>query len=302
LARAQGNGLVDIEWIAPEGCPAASAVNAQIDELLGGPARERASEALSVRATVEHGSLWLVTIETKSATSSGHRSIEAATCPALANATALIVALMIDPEAVAAHTKKVSEDTAPRASAPPPPAAPPPPVARRTTFGFAGVGVAGNLGVLPAPDAGPMVLLGLERAHWRTELRVAYGLRKVASDPLAEPEGAYGKFGFFAATLAGCYTVSRSLLDLGPCAEVEAGLVRGEGVGADHTTSEDEPWLALGAGAILAVKPTRWLRFPVRAEALVPLWRPEFVFLNAGPIFRSQPLGARLTLAVEVQF
>jgi hypothetical protein len=281
-------------------------VQAEIDELLGGAARDRAREHLSVRATVEHGSLWLVTLETQSGTASGHRTIEAVTCQGLASATALIVALMIDPDAVAAHAGKgkEKEPSPPPAPAPAPAAAAPsPPRAARATFGLAGLGAAGNLGVLPGPDVGLGATVGLRRGHWRVELRAAYGPREVRSEPLPDPSGGYGRFRFFAGTLAGCWTMLQSGVDAGPCAEAEIGAVYGEGSHASQNTSETTPWFGLGAGGVVVIKATPWLHFPLHADAVFPLWRQNFVFRNVDtPIFRARPVGGRLTAGVEVQF
>ena len=81
-------------------------------------------------------------------------------------------------------------------------------------------------------------------------------------------------------------------------------MVHGQGVGAREATSENTPWFALGAGAMVAFKPTGWLSFPLRADAVVPLWRPDFVFrdVESRPVFRSAPVGARLAAAAEMQF
>jgi hypothetical protein len=303
MVRAEAKGTVLFEWIAPEGCPPESSVNAEIDNLLGGVARDRAREDLTVEATVEHGALWSVTLETMSSATSGHRTIEAATCQGLANATALIVALMIDPDAVAARAGKVKErETALPPAAPSAPAPPSPPV-QRATFGLAGVGATGNLGVLPAPDVGIGAEIGLVRRQWRVELRAAYGLRNVRSDTLSDPAGAYGRFRFFAATLAGCWTIVRPAVDLGPCAEAEFGAVYGEGSGASQNTAETTPWFGLGAGGVVSIKASPWLHFPLHADAVVPLWRPNFTFRNVdSPIFRSRVVGGRLTVGVELRF
>jgi len=305
-ASAQGDRTVEITWLAPEGCPTQGALHAQIDELLGGVADERAGEDLTVRAKVEHGALWLVTIETRKAASEGHRTIQASNCQGLANATALIVALMIDPDAVAARADKTTAS----APSPPPPSppsvvevAPPAPSAPRRTFGLMGIALAANLGVLPAVDVGPAVVLGLRRGGWKGELRFAYGLRTTHSEPVAVANGAYGQFRFHAATLAGCYTTAHSIVELGPCVAGEAGLVQGEGIGADRPARESAPWLALGAGGLLAVEAASWLRFLVHVDVMVPLWRPEFVLrIMDVTIFRSQPVGGRLTMGVEAQF
>jgi hypothetical protein len=297
LALAQEGGSFDFAWLAPEGCPSAGTVQTEIDGLLGGPASERARESLSVRATVERGTLWLVTLETRLGSAAGHRTIEAVTCQALASATALIVALMIDPDAVAARAKRGNE---PEPN--PPPAAPPPP-APRATFGLVGLGATSTLGVLPGPDVGPTATLGLVRGHWRAELRGTYGLREVRSDPLADASGAYGSFRFFAGTLVGCWLVSGAVAEWGPCAEAEVGAVRGEGVGQLQVASETTPWFGLGAGGAVIIKATSWLHFPLRAGAVVPLWRPSYVFRNVdSPIFRAWPVGVRLAVSGEVRF
>ena len=302
VVRAEGS--LDIAWLAPEGCPSAESVSSEIDELLGGAAGTRAGEHLSVRAMVARGERWLVTLETQTGAASGHRSIEATSCQGLASATALIVALMIDPDAVAAHAGKGAE----MAPAPPPsPATPqpavPPARAARSTFGIAGAGAAGDLGVLPGPDVGPGAALGLLLGHWRLELRVAYGVREVPSDTLADASGAYGKFRFYAGTLAGCWTALRGAVDFGPCVEAELGAVHGEGAGADHNRGQTTPWFALGAGGVVIFKATPWLHFPVHIDAVLPMWRPNFMVQHAdGSLFRAWPVGGRLTAGVELQF
>ena len=300
--RADAGIAFVFEWRAPDGCPSASAVEEEIAHLLGGPARERARDDLRVQATVERGSLWVVTLETTSKTASGRRTIEAATCQGLANATAFIVALLIDPDAVAARTGK-SQGHEPPPPPPPAPAEPAPVLRARATYGLLGAAAAGNLGVLPSPDLGFSASVGIVRPRWRIEARAAYHPRQVQSDALANPPGAYGRFSFIAGTLAGCMTFSRPVLEIGPCADAEFGAVHGEGIGATHTTSHTSPWVGVGAGGFLAIKATRWLTFPVHADAIFPLWRPHFVFENVqAPIFRSAPVGGRLTAGVELRF
>jgi len=303
------------EWRAPDGCPPASMVEAEVEHLLGSPAREHSSGDLRVHATVERGVLWFVTLETASKTASGHRTIEAATCRGLANATALIVALMIDPDAVAARTGKAEgEET--------PPPAPPVPMARlpaptpmrssaelgnpiaRATYGLLGVAAAGNLGVMPSPDVGGSASVGVIRPRWRGEARAAYGFRQVQSASLADPSGAYGRFSFLAGTLAGCMTFYLPNLEMGPCASAEVGVVRGQGFRTSRTSSKDAPWIALGAGGWLAIRASPWLYFPIHVDAVFPLWRPRYVFVGdvSTPIFQSWFVGGRLTAGVELRF
>jgi len=305
-ARAQAPASFAFAWGAPEGCPSAAAVQAEIDNLLGGAAGDRVRQDLAVQATVEHLALWQVTLETQSGMISGHRTIEAGTCQGLASATALIVALMIDPDAVAAHAsqaKAASPEVPPIPATPAPAPAPPRPA--RATFVLAGLGAAGHLGVLPGPDVGIGATIGLLRGQWRVELRGAYGPRQVPSDALADAPNVHGKFRFFAGTLAGCWLRLGRVVDLGPCAEAEIGAVHGEGAGADRIIAQTTPWFGLGAGGVAVLKATPWLRFPIHLDAVAPLWRPHFVWSNVEanrPIFRAAPVGGRLIAGAELQF
>jgi hypothetical protein len=303
--RAEPESGFVFQWLAPEGCPSLGAVETEIETLLGGPAKDRVHDELRVQASVLHGELWLVTLETASKTTSGHRTIEAASCQGLANATALIVALMIDPDAVAARTgKKTSEPppTAKPAATPPPSTAADAPALGATRV-LVGIGAALNVGVLPSPDVGIGAGIGIARPSWRMELRAAYGPHSVASDPLSAPADAYGRFRLLAGTLAGCVTVSRPAMVWGPCVDVEFGVVHGEGIGATQTNSENAAWLGVGTGGIVAFRVNSWLFVPVHADIVVPLWRPRFMFQNVdSPIFRAWPVGGRMTAGVEVHF
>jgi hypothetical protein len=303
-AGADGGTHFAFEWRAPDGCPPAGAVEEEIARLLGGPIREHARNDLHVQAVVEYGSGWSVTLETVSNGATGHRTIEAATCQALANATALIVALLTDPDAVSARTGKSTDDE----PQPQPPRAEAAPVSVRSpgareTYVLLGAAATGNVGVLPSPDIGASASLGMVRPRWRLEVRATYGPRQVPSDAIATPSAAYGRFSFLAGTLAACLTFARPKLEFGPCADAEFGVVRGEGIGASRNEAHASPWLGLGAGGWLAIRASRWLYFPVHVDVVVPLWRPRYVFENVpAPIFRSDPLGGRLTAGVELRF
>jgi hypothetical protein len=312
-ASSDKRGEFALEWAAPAGCPSTSEVEAEITKLLGGLPREHTRENLTVRASVDHADLlWFVTIETVSDTTSGHRRIEAATCQSLANATALIVALAIDVDAVAAHAGKVRATEPipappllhePRPAKPAPLPAAPSSDTARTVSVLVGVSAAGNLGVLPSPDVGISATVGVTSLLWRLELRAAYDPRRVRSSTLADPAGAYGRFSLFTGTLTGCLTFKRPALDYGPCAEAEFGVIRGEGFGVTQTASDPEPWFGLGAGGFVAIKAGRWLYLPLHVDAVVPLYRPDYVFENVETrIFRAQLVGGRLTAGVELRF
>jgi hypothetical protein len=306
-ALAEADRALSFAWTAPDGCPSAAEVRAEIDKLLGDTAQAHVRERLTVEASVTHDEKWTVAITTQSATSTGRRAIEAATCQALANAAALIVALAIDPDAVAARAALPPRREQPAQAAPVPvmtPAQPPTAgVSKRRTFGVAGLVATGSLGVVPALDVALGAELGLVRGGWRLELRAAYGLRTVDSAPVSATRDAHGRFRFFAGNVVVCRTWAWQHVQLGPCTDLAIGAVHGQGIGADKDESATTLWLAWGAGLVAVAMPNHWLRIPLHLDVVAPLHRPTYAFGGLEtPIFSTWRVGGRLTAGVEVQF
>jgi hypothetical protein len=144
-----------LSWQAPASCPDEAHVRHAVEQLLGeGPPPPA---HVSARAVVEQTASghWNVRLTTVRDGASGERVVESESCQSLADATALILALTIDPERVAARAPGASAAasssvaaptpalTSPSASAPAsapasvsasvPPPPPPPPSAVPTT-------------------------------------------------------------------------------------------------------------------------------------------------------------------------
>ena len=107
LAGALGDALaadrLALKWTAPAGCPAAAEVKAEVDRLLGA-SRVQPAKTIDVSGAVsrdERGT-WHVRLETPAGGTTRAREIHGASCRAVTDAAALVLALMIDPEAVAA--------------------------------------------------------------------------------------------------------------------------------------------------------------------------------------------------------
>jgi hypothetical protein len=123
LSRAQER--IDLRWAAPDGCPGAGAVKSEVDRLLGA-SRARPSRPIDVSAQVSRDDrgTWHVRLETPGDGAPRVREIHGASCAAIADATALILALMIDPDAVAqspASPPAPPPSTSPRAAVDPAP-------------------------------------------------------------------------------------------------------------------------------------------------------------------------------------
>ena len=119
LARAEA-GTVEIAWSAPADCPTTPDVEASVRDLLGRPPHLPDGRKLEVKARAErkHDCGWSGTIETRLGTTTGSRTIATESCRAVADATALIVALMIDPDAVAARASPPATPSPPQDPAP----------------------------------------------------------------------------------------------------------------------------------------------------------------------------------------
>src|SRR6185312_12999827 len=101
--RASSGERIDLRWTAPAECPAAGAVRAEVDRLLG-PSSARPPAPIAVTAEVarDDQGAWRVHLETPGEGAPRVREIQGATCAAIADATAMILALMIDPDAALA--------------------------------------------------------------------------------------------------------------------------------------------------------------------------------------------------------
>ncbi len=298
-ARAQtpAPGRLQLEWQAPSECPTAAEVRASVARLLGGEVKLPPGETVEVTAAVTAGQTWRVDIATGAEAQRSRRSLESASCAELADATALLVALLIDAHAVAVS-----------APASPPPAAARPaatvaPQASATALRAGVLGTVG-LGILPGLDAGVGVSVAIVRGAWRFDLRGSYGLRRDQNVSVASPPGAYGVFNYSGGVAGACRLFPRDRIELGACVDVEGGVLSARGYKFSEELSGRAIWLGLGPAAYVAIRAGRF-SVPVRAALVVPITRPEFVFnygADTGSVFRAAPLSGRLTVGLELQF
>lgn len=114
-ARA-GDSPLSLTWIVPPGCPTEAEVAADVTRRLAGSISAR--PVLARAEVTVHKDSWRVVLSTQQSGATGRRVLEGPTCAAVASATALILALTIDPQAAAQNAS---------VPPPPPPRPPPPP-------------------------------------------------------------------------------------------------------------------------------------------------------------------------------
>jgi hypothetical protein len=311
-------GTVGIDWNAPAECPTGSDLEASIRDLLGQPPHLSDGRRLEVKARVERKQdrRWSATIETRLGEATGSRTVVTESCRAAADATALIVALMIDPEAVAARTAPPAP-APPRPESPPPrpPATeiavsrpPPPPPSRprlapRLSLGAA---VAVDVGTLPETAYAAGARLGVKLGRSALELGFLASSSASGTIPGTTPP-AGGSFRFLSGSLAACPAVGLGRrFDLGACAEIEVVQVKGTGFGVTSSFQNDARWLALGGGGLARLRLRPHVAVPLRLEGLAPLARPTFVLQGVsqaqGRVYTPSRVVARALLAVDVDF
>jgi hypothetical protein len=289
---AEPSATFRFSWSAPAECPSQTQVQAEIARLVGGDIQLHEGD-LEATATVSHGPLWAADLTTRHAGQTGHRIIEAPSCKAAADAIALIVALLIDPDAVAANS---------RAPEPEIPSVPEPPESNRRKLEFlAGIHAQGRIGTLPGADIGLGLGVGVASGRWRTDVRWSYGLRR---DQVASlPSGASGRFNITAGSVTECLALGQKRWRFGPCAALEAGRVSATGFGATAGFSKDALWLALGGGAFMSLTMVQHLHAFMEVDVFAPMYRPDYVFQGVpGVVFTAPAVGGRALAEISWHF
>lgn len=318
-----------LQWDAPDSCPSAEYLDDATASRLG-----RAPEPgeVTAHASVEdRGAEGLaLTLETTRDGQTDSHSMTAHDCRALADASALIIALSIDPVAVATNVKAASEvaeqpepptleQPRPILSGPtepePEPEPAPEPEVLPPTEGGAGdpssddaidrrprellLAAAGGLelGAHPGVTGGPNLAVALA---WR-RLRLELGGWFLAPRT-TDREGANVRVLSGAAAARGCGRLQLQRVEVPLCAGLEAGGTRGDGRGAPDARGATGLWLAplVASGVHAWVIPR--LAIVGRLEVAVPITRTAFEVRDPGDpvqLFRPEPVSGRIWIGIE---
>lgn len=287
---------VALEWNVPAGehCPSARTVLDQVSKLVeSSPSNERAV----VRARADVRKLgerrFRVELTTLVAGEEGHRVIEERSCSAMAEATVLILAWMVDPKALdmaPAQPKEPEEPAVPARVAQPPPRRGAP----RLVFAAEALG---DLGTLPNPALGVGFQLGARWSRLRLDARGGlWASQTVHLDGL----DAGASFGLLTLGVDAC--VAPWEVDLAVCAGPELERLEGTGFGVDspRTDSVTSFAFALGAEGRVAIIGPLGLAGAVRL--IVPTRRETFGLDEIGVLHRPGPVSGRAELGLSVLF
>lgn len=215
----------------------------------------------------------------------------AAGCGPIADASALALALAIDPDAVV-------DDPAPVAPPPPRPVTPRP-VTLRSDGPSLAVGVFGGVsaGITPSPAAIVGIVGALELSRrWSVRLRVD------AAPEQSTDDGRFA-FGFTRGTALGCGVPWRApSWSVSLCAGVGAALVHAAVRNAVARDAGDHRWIGATATAgVRWIPSARWF-VALDAEAALAVARPGFAYAPDGEVIATTPLlsgGASVTVGLR---
>lgn len=318
---------IELVWEAPSQCPDDAALRARIEQMLSGPPRGEGT--VRVTGTIEERAAGLsLTLTTDFRGQVERRELEAPSCDELGEATAILLAIALEPEledTLESPMKPESESESnavpePEAIPDPPPSepnAPEAPTERATTPTDASgpaptsdapteprrrlpkpslalrIAALAELGALPGPTGGPHLALGL---HWRRLRLEVHGAYLAPRLDVVAGQGALYQAG--TGGVRACGRPRAGAVEFPLCGGIEGGAVRGATRGFDPPRSANAPWLGPLASVGVA---RRWGRVGLWAalEGAAPVLRGEFVF--EGEVrFGSFPVTGRALLGLEI--
>jgi hypothetical protein len=288
---------VDLAWSAPAECPPREVVLDEVARLLAA-SHERAHATGRADVVRDEQGRWHATLNFDARGAHGERMLEAESCPAIAFATALIIAVAV-------------EGGIPPQQAPAPPVAPAPrplPVAPQPTrpasqLIVAAAGVV-DTAMLPSPAPGGEATLGWAYQWSRWRIRAIASASLFADQPALSTAGA-GRFMPLTASARMCASIVEGAFDVGPCLGAEFDSMDGKGVSATFLPSHGIGVWGSALGSLLASWSfSRRVGIFLHVGGLVSFTtRPTFgVQPGSMYVYTPSATGLRGELGVELRF
>jgi hypothetical protein len=277
---------IELRWDAPAGCPPAASVRANVARGLPAAPEGVAPMIASVVVRPLDADRWQAALDLRGVGWTATRTLEGASCAAVADAAGLVIGLAL-----------TTELAGPVVVAPPPP--PPAPPAPRLSTPVVSLAFAGDGGTLPSPTTGASLAAGWHWTHALAELRAS--LYESRTGTVAAFPDTGGRLSFASIAARGCALWGQAV-SLGPCVVGGVDRVSGSGTGPIATASvtSDAPFIA--GGLALEWRWSRWLAALLSAEAAIPLVRARFSVENVGLVHEAAAVSLRGSLGLEVRF
>jgi hypothetical protein len=305
---------VELTWNAPAECPTRDAVVDEVARVLTASHESRVQVDARVDISRDDQGRWHAALSLATRDAHSSRVLDAESCPAIASATAVIIAIAVEgglpeptPPAAAPSTRppSIHVSTPPREFP-----------SQLIVTAAATV----DAGMLQSPAPGVEAALGWAYSLPRWRIRAAAsgsfflpqdsGLvtcTRSSSGP-CPAVGESGHFNLFAAAARVCGSIVEQAFDLGPCLGVEIDVMNGAGEGPAQSIRSTGVWPSALASLLASWSFSRHLAITARAEGFYAPKPVQFV-LNYVPatsdhilVYQPSPTGARGALGVEVRF
>jgi hypothetical protein len=294
---------LDLSWMAPASCPDADHERSEIRRRVGllDPSRQSARISAEVEIRASTTDLFQLSLRTRIGDTSGERDLAGQDCGELADAAALVLALLINPHAAL--------DPSP----PSPVAAPPPPIsvapqsvpadaeyAGRARLAF-GIEVVLAGGVLPGLAEGLAGRGFFQHGSFVLAARAGGFLPQDKSAALLP--GARASFHLLEAALAVCARTSPGRrFGTMVCLGGAALRLHGESSGVSTPGQATAYWPEALVEVSGQLRLARRLRLRIAGEAHGLGSRPDFAILGLGGVYRPATASLRGALGVDMLF
>jgi hypothetical protein len=298
-----------VTWVAPSACPDEDTVRADVARL-GGSARAGARARVQVEAPGAGEPRWTASVILDDNGAQRTRTLSARSCGALAEATALVVAIALrsgsEPDPPArdeALPASLPSPSVPRAPERAPPARASSHVEAFALEAFAlGAAFHHISGALPSAAPGGAAWIAWLSGRARVEIGV-YG---TSAQTAGAPGAAYGaRLQIVGAQARACWNlISSTRVAIGPCAGLDVVRISSSGVGLTWSV-DGTTWGPAGAfGVRAALAPIRACALSVAFDAIAPSARPRFVVEGAPNtiVHRPAAVWGQLIVGGEVRF
>jgi hypothetical protein len=293
----------ELQLSAQEGCADERSIREQVDRLLGRPLADVEGMAFELSLVEGEGGAVQLRLQTLYAGKAPRqRALSAASCREAADAAAVAIAMAVAERerAVAAPVEAGSDVASGGAQS----------ADDAVRTGDAtqadeplrlvlGLGLALQLGALPALAAGAQLGVGLGYGLWRLELLGALFASQETTLP-GDDRG--GELGLWLTGLLGCVEPDFGRVRLFGCAGFELGRLTARGLGVMNERDGDSLWRAVRVEAGAAVRLFGDLRALARLGLELPLARDEFVLEMQDRVHRPASLGAHAVVGLEQEF
>ncbi len=321
---------VTLQWNAPAQCPDAATARATVQARVAEGIEGRTLRA-DATVTLGDDGQWWVTVELAGDGIAGTRTLRAPTCEEALTATAVVVAIALDPKDETAEPTPVDEP----AASPSEPAIPAVPVPTPATVENSStvtptstasdrvvapasadetdrareparwldallVEARGGLdvGALPGPSGSIAGAVGLRGERWWITGGATHRFR---TEQRVDDEGRGGRFRQTAAQLMAGPWLSWGQLELPLRGGIEGGVVWARGQGPVAATSVRRLWVAAIASVAVGWAPADAFALRLGVDGVLPLARPRFTLGDAVNVHTVGPVALRAWLGVEVR-